>query len=296
MSVMSSPPDVQESVSPLARAADEVGPDGKIQVDLPCRQCGYNLRSLARDARCPECGFPVIRCLRRDDLGYGDPRYVARVALGAYLLWGTSVAALPTLFLLGAYGTGARLAAYALAAVAAWLVTTPDPSGIGETEYGPTRRAARTLVPIGLLAAPLSIVYRTTASDAVMSIARLLIVCTWAIAFVGVLVLVRYLQCLAIRTGGTTAARELARSFRGIALCVLPMAVIYFLKVRYGTLGSHAAMVVAVVASIAIMGLMFTVVSTMAGTWALARELRAEAAIARQLWPPEGGAKRDGVG
>ena len=81
-----------------------VGADGKIQVDLPCRRCGYNLRSLARDARCPECSFPVIRCLRRDDLGYGDPRYVRRVALGAYLTFGASIAAVATMFLFGEFG------------------------------------------------------------------------------------------------------------------------------------------------------------------------------------------------
>ena len=50
-------------------------------------------------------------------------------------------------------------------------------------------------------------------------------------------------------------------------------------------------MTVAVVASVTIMGLMFGVVATMMGTWALARELRAEAAIARQLWPTEGGTR-----
>jgi ribosomal protein L37E len=295
MYVMSSPPDVQASVPLIARVADAVGADGKIQVDLPCRRCGYNLRSLARDARCPECGFPVIRCLRRDDLGYGDPRYVRRIALGAYLIFGASIAAVATMFLFGALGVGGRLAAYALAAVAAWLVTTPDPSGIGEAEYGLTRRAARMLVPLGLLGAPLSIVYRTTANPAVIAIANLLIVCAWSVAFVGLLMLARYLQCVAIRAGSTDAVRELTRSFRGIALSVPPLAVVYFLKVRYNTLPSHAAMAVAVVASAAIMGLMFTMVSTIAGTWTLARELKAEATIARQLWPRDG-AKRDGVG
>jgi ribosomal protein L37E len=275
---------------PLARVADAVGADGKIRVDVPCRQCGYNLRSLRRDARCPECGFPVIRCLRRDDLGYGDPAYVRRIALGAYLLLGAPVAWM-TMFLLGAFGFGARFAAYTLAAVAAWLVTTPDPSGIGEAEYGNTRRVARALIPLGLLATPLSLVYHTTASDAVMAIMTLLIACVWAVAFVGLLGLVRYLQCLAIRTGSTEALRELTRAFRGIALCVPPLAVVCFLKVRYGTLPSPAAMTVAVVASVAIMGLMFGVVATMMGTWALARELRAEAAIARQLWPTDGGTR-----
>jgi hypothetical protein len=29
---------------------------GTVEVDCPCVQCGYNLRSLPLDGRCPECG------------------------------------------------------------------------------------------------------------------------------------------------------------------------------------------------------------------------------------------------
>jgi hypothetical protein len=29
---------------------------GVIVVDTSCRRCGYNLRGLHRDGRCPECG------------------------------------------------------------------------------------------------------------------------------------------------------------------------------------------------------------------------------------------------
>ncbi|UCG33994.1 MAG: hypothetical protein JSU68_05020 [Phycisphaerales bacterium] len=39
--------------------------DGRIAADLPCHRCGYNLRTLGTDARCPECNFPVYDTLQK---------------------------------------------------------------------------------------------------------------------------------------------------------------------------------------------------------------------------------------
>ena len=36
-------------------------PETAIDCDVPCRSCGYNLRTLAITARCPECEFPALR-------------------------------------------------------------------------------------------------------------------------------------------------------------------------------------------------------------------------------------------
>lgn len=32
-----------------------------VDTDVSCGKCGYNVRTLAVTARCPECGFPVLR-------------------------------------------------------------------------------------------------------------------------------------------------------------------------------------------------------------------------------------------
>ena len=37
--------------------------DSPIEEDVTCQKCGYNLRTLAVIARCPECGYPVLRSL-----------------------------------------------------------------------------------------------------------------------------------------------------------------------------------------------------------------------------------------
>ena len=35
-------------------------PSRRIEADLACVRCGYNLRGMARGERCPECGTPVV--------------------------------------------------------------------------------------------------------------------------------------------------------------------------------------------------------------------------------------------
>ena len=50
--------------------------------DVPCVRCAYNLRHLDHEARCPECGTPVLKSV--DDWnGYQDRVWVKKVAGGA---------------------------------------------------------------------------------------------------------------------------------------------------------------------------------------------------------------------
>jgi uncharacterized repeat protein (TIGR04138 family) len=64
-----------------------VTPDWLIDRDVACTKCGYNLRTLAVTARCPECGFPVLRSFIADEAGAkeGGPVDAERV-LGTALL------------------------------------------------------------------------------------------------------------------------------------------------------------------------------------------------------------------
>jgi hypothetical protein len=59
-------------------------PPVQVEENLPCLRCGYNLRTLSPDSRCPECSTPIA--LSRDPslLRYADPAwtYGLRVALG----------------------------------------------------------------------------------------------------------------------------------------------------------------------------------------------------------------------
>lgn len=73
-----------------------VDPQGRIDQDLTCVHCGYNLRGIDPKTRCPECGTPVGRSARGNLLEFSDPAWVERVArgmtwitvaIGAEILW-----------------------------------------------------------------------------------------------------------------------------------------------------------------------------------------------------------------
>lgn len=56
-----------------------------IATDLPCVDCGYNLRTQPRDGRCPECATPVLHSLRAGSFDFVTPAWRARATRG--LLW-----------------------------------------------------------------------------------------------------------------------------------------------------------------------------------------------------------------
>ena len=54
--------------------------DGRLDQDLPCLKCGYNLRTLRDDAQCPECGASVHESARLAWLCQHDPPWLRRLA------------------------------------------------------------------------------------------------------------------------------------------------------------------------------------------------------------------------
>lgn len=60
----------------------------EINIDVPCASCGYNLRGLAGDGRCPECGASVARSLEIH-LNPIAPAQIfwARTVLAGLILW-----------------------------------------------------------------------------------------------------------------------------------------------------------------------------------------------------------------
>jgi hypothetical protein len=65
----------------LMGADTSTTPTPTIETDLPCAQCGYNLRTQPADGRCPECNHPVAVSVEAHR--GGDPFNRRRIAWGA---------------------------------------------------------------------------------------------------------------------------------------------------------------------------------------------------------------------
>ncbi|MCA9256279.1 MAG: hypothetical protein KDA33_11615 [Phycisphaerales bacterium] len=131
---------------------------GLVVIDLSCRRCGYNLRTLAEAGRCPECGSPVGLSTRGNFLQFADPDWVARVAKGLRVVFMMIIIGVIVGIAGGCLGAVTPLAP-ALASLGVivgrvygvWLMTEPDPSGIGEEKNVSARKVVRvsTLVEVG---------------------------------------------------------------------------------------------------------------------------------------------------
>jgi hypothetical protein len=179
-------------------------PAAIIDSDTPCRRCGYNLRGLSADGQCPECGTLIRLSLRRDLLEHSDPAWVDSLRQGVgWMLW---YAAGWVVFIVGfiiLHAQMMRIPAGVLTAMYAWgryLATKPDPSGLGEAEYGTSRRVVRVTIVISLFGLVVSVI-RT----AVLGIPELVIVLTGleaiteTTAVVGVFAQMHYFEKLTLR-------------------------------------------------------------------------------------------------
>jgi hypothetical protein len=143
---------------------DHTDNQGAIAIDLPCLQCGYNLRGLDPAGRCPECGADIALSTRGDLLRFANPDWLRRVKLGADLMLATillslvlglGVACLSAVLAsatAGIFSIFMALAAGGCQLAAVFLITTQEPR-ISLTERQITwRRVLRALAVISLVA------------------------------------------------------------------------------------------------------------------------------------------------
>jgi MFS family permease len=186
--------------------------DAPLGHDVQCRKCGYNLRGLNTNGRCPECGTAVGYSLQGDLLRFCDPNWVDTLYRGTRLfIWGIVVifvSALSVGFLANALGGGAVLILFAVAALAGWilvtvgwwLMTEPDPSGLGEEEYGTARKIIRVALIVGVAQNLLEMLTNFVAvNESLMIGLRILIGIAGLVAAVGIFAQLSYLKKIALR-------------------------------------------------------------------------------------------------
>ena len=154
----SAPPVPPEDVEAAVLAPD-LGRD-----NVYCVRCGYNLRGLEPDGRCPECGTHIERSLRGNMLLYSDSSYLESLSRGALLIMIANISAISAVLLviiasifvtIRTAGAGAPLQIVesifslvdigltAVGIVGYWFFSRPDPMYIGRNDGSTARKILR---------------------------------------------------------------------------------------------------------------------------------------------------------
>jgi hypothetical protein len=195
----------------LAIPAGVVDPQGFVTTDLPCRKCSYNLRGLTMIGRCPECGAAVGLSVQGDLLRFSNPLWVRTLQGGIKnIIYGIAVIFLGAI--VGAVVSvaqnvagpilmfGAIIGGYILILVGTWRLTEPDPSGLGEDQYGTSRKLIRITLLLGVVNQVLDLIHRFSPPPPPISTALTFLSFLFAIAgIVGLFAQLQYLKTLAFR-------------------------------------------------------------------------------------------------
>lgn len=170
MSPLPVPTAVAPALPPPEVALDD---EGNLADELPCRRCGYVLRGLPLEGRCPECGTAVGWSVHGDLLRFSDPGWADHLAGGALWLIVASLGAIVAGILgslLGARPNGdvapavLSLIVSCISVVGHWRVTMADP---GQPEHAANLRLwTRILAVVGASAPIVTLIGVFVASTA----------------------------------------------------------------------------------------------------------------------------------
>ena len=196
--------------------------------DTSCLRCGYNLRTLAVESVCPECGTDVAISLRGDRLQFSDPLWLGDIIRGVRLMarmYLVAVICIGLLWLLGVLASERVLSggqalyagvcagmvvltfAYLALLIGLWLFTVPEPNYIGPRSLRLLQRVIRWATLAGVIASLTFIVSARTSRSPVPAL--LVAVATTLISALATLLYIRLLAMRLPAPGQAGAAKAL---------------------------------------------------------------------------------------
>ena len=302
-----SPPPVPVETAGLPAALPEAGLAQVVTADSPCRKCGYNLRGLRGDGRCPECGTPVGVSILGNLLRFSDPAWLRVVARGMGLtlvgIYGQIIFGFLGGALVGmrvpsglALATVGVVATNLLVLIGTWQFTTPDPSGIGEDRYGTIRKIVRVTLAIGIInALTTNLPQLITVPQTVHGLIALLGLIVGLSAVVGLWAQLTYLMSLGERLPDS----KIVSSLRQVRSWLVPIDAILFLSTGIVEMGQimgkglapTGGPMIGIGCFAGIIGLVSLAfyVRFLIAIHRFRRELRGQAAFADQVWAATAG-------
>jgi len=274
--------------------------------DVPCRNCQYNLRGLPTNGHCPECGTPVEFSTRGDLIRYSHPDWIATLRKGILLILSYIVAliflSIGGAVLAGARTPGARplqapaiqllqFLVYGLYIYGAWLLTTPDPSGLGEDRYGKSRQYIRFMLATASVGQLLQFFQSTSnIPPAVAALVQIIQVIFTLIGLIGTFFMLNYLKKLALRIPDDKLAGRAGFLMYAIGISyggLLAMGLLAIVTVKGG--GPNPGLIVfgcgAALLGVALIvfGIMYLIMLEK-----FAKRFKEESAYARSIWREQG--------
>jgi len=230
----------------------QLDPQGRIDEDLHCGQCGYNLRRSPIDGQCGECGQPIRKTARPDLLQLASPSALKRLWRGVFIsiltiaiyivIMLASWVFITTMSMVGQWqwtvftlvGMLAPLSFYVGMWLATWVFTTRI-TGIKDPAIRPLARGAVTFMA-GVAVLATVIVTAIEMSDIVFSQTTQYLGPIISMLFMGTLALVvPYVKLIARRIPDQRFARWVVIIATGVIACGIALAGLNVISIIYIT-------------------------------------------------------------
>ena len=211
--------------------------DGRLDEDLPCVRCHYNLRSMLDDGQCPECGANVYESVRLAWLCQHDPVWLRKLA-GSTVWIGIAMACfvLVLLFVLWVnlrdppgwvHVLGPTMLAIGSVAglIGFWQITSPHRGN--RIRQVRVRRVARWMMAAGLSGLLMLTLFDPSASSHHWLV--LLIPCSFVCVGVGAWAILTHAATLAAKIPEASLVRQAKIVAWGFGLCFLFLCALFVL-------------------------------------------------------------------